>query len=787
MKLNEIAIPITQLQGIGDATAKHFAHLGIFTVSDLLSYWPRTYDDRTKYIPLSEFNKSKVNTIATVIAHEWFGYGKMKTLKLIVQDKTGRAELVCFNRPFMEKSFPIGSIIQLNGTFSVKYGKLQSTFFEAEALKTVNEGEFFKNQSVLPIYPLTAGLTQNAVRKAVKQALKQYAKGIENEIPEEIIKRHKLLSKNQSLHAIHLPKNLEQAEYAKNTLIFEELYLFQRQIALRSLKHRGKLPDESAFNSTDGILKSAKSENNEIEIENAGNLNAGAGAETVNTSDATILNNSNNAQNGESTKNKLSNSIINEQFLTELSPRQKILLKNLPFELSIDQKKSIAEINYDIDCSFLPKKTYSMARLLQGDVGSGKTLVAFFACLRICDYGGQAAILAPTELLARQHSENAAKMLENTEVSLAFLTGNIKSSGRKELLQQLKNGNIDIVIGTHALFSHNVQYKDLRLAIIDEQHRFGVLQRNSILEKGRKYITNDGEITKNYDFADFSKIEKNAKDKFFENEIPKSIVPNLLMMSATPIPQSLALSVFGDLDVSVIKSMPQGRLPIKTHLTRRGSEINVHNFVRAELEKGRQCYFVYPLIEQGETDEEMGFGNGLKSAEEMSVFLQEKVFAQYKVALIHSKIEETMQKQIMTDFKNGKINILVATSVVEVGVDVPNATCMVIEHAERFGLAALHQLRGRVGRSSLQSHCFLIYSNNLSESGKERLKALYESNDGFYIAEQDLKLRGPGEVLGIQQSGYLSLSIADPIRDEKIMQIARTEAFNQIRKENGLV
>ncbi len=749
MKLNEIAIPITQLQGIGEASAKLFAHLSIFTVADLLSYWPRSYDDRTQFVPLSEFAKKKINTIATVIAHEWFGYGKMRTLKIIVQDKSAQAELVCFNRPFMEKSLPIGSRIRLNGSFSVRYGKLQSSSFEAEALKNIEEGEFFKNQSVLAVYSLTAGLTQNALRKAVKQALKQYAKGIENEIPEEVIQRQKLLSKSQCLHAIHLPATIEQAEYARNSLIFEELYIFQSQIALRSLKHRGKLPDESAFETTGGILQSAKTENAET-----------GSKESQNT---------------------------NDQFFGELSPRQKILFKRLPFELTADQKKSIIDINYDIDCSYLPNKTYSMARLLQGDVGSGKTLVAFFASLRVCDYGGQAAILAPTELLARQHAENAAKLLEPANVSLAFLTGNIKASGRNQLLEQLKNGNIDIVIGTHALFSHNVQYHDLRLAIIDEQHRFGVLQRNAILEKGRKYVASNSEIMAKCDFTDLAKVEEKSKDRFFETEIPKSIVPNLLMMSATPIPQSLALSVFGDLDVSIIKSMPQGRLPIKTHLTRQGSEINVHNFVRTELASGRQCYFVYPLIEQGETDDEQGFGNGLKSAEEMSVFLQEKVFPEYKVALIHSKIEENLQREIMNDFKNGKINILVATSVVEVGVDVPNATCMVIEHAERFGLAALHQLRGRVGRSNLQSHCFLIYSKNLSESGKERLKALYESNDGFYIAEQDLKLRGPGEVLGIQQSGYLSLSIADPIRDAKIMQIARTEAFNQLRKQNQLI
>ena len=567
---------------------------------------------------------------------------------------------------------------------------------------------------------MTAGLSQTTVRKAVARAIKEYAKGISDEIPEEIIARHKLMHKPECLVAMHSPKTMQEAERARITLIFEELYQFQIQIGLRSLAHRGKLPDDSIFASSSSILEEA----------------------------SLSRENTNGAPDSDAAK-----SIIEACFIDNLSPRQKKLLETLKFELTIDQKKVVAEMNADIDRSYDLKKPYAMARLLQGDVGSGKTLVAFFACLRIIDYGGQCAMLAPTELLARQHAENAAKLLECADVSLAFLTGNIKASGRNKLLTELKNGNIQLVIGTHALFSHNVQYKDLRLAVIDEQHRFGVLQRNAILEKGRR-----------------------AADSAEMNYI----TPNLLMMSATPIPQTLALSVFGDLDVSVIKSMPSGRLPVKTHLTKQGSEENVYRYVRAELAQGRQAYFVYPLIEQGDTDEERG--SGLKSAEQMYEFLSQKIFPEYKIALIHSKIEEDEQREIMSQFNANKIQILVATSVVEVGVDVPNATCMVIEHAERFGLAALHQLRGRVGRSSLQSHCFLIYSAKLTEDGKARLKALFESTDGFFIAEEDLRLRGPGEVLGVQQSGYLTLSIADPVRDAAIMNIARTEAFEYIRK-----
>ncbi|MBP5792263.1 MAG: ATP-dependent DNA helicase RecG [Spirochaetaceae bacterium] len=736
MKLREISVPVTSLHGVGESTAKLFSHLNIFTVGDLLSYWPRSFDDRTKFVPLKDFQHGKVNTVAKVVTHEWFGYGNMRTLKVIIEDSTARAELVCFNRPFLEKSLAVGFSVRVNGTFSLRYGNIQSSAFEAEQVpsdtadelaadfaqthSTQKYSEYFSSKKILAVYPLTAGLSQTAVRKAVARAIKEYAKGIADEIPEEITAKHKLMHKAECITAMHMPKSMQEAERARITLIFEELYQFQIQIGLRSLAHRGKLPDDSIFASSSSILEEA----------------------------SLSRENTNGAPDSDSAK-----AIIDACFLDGLSPRQKKVLEALQFELTIDQKKVIAEMNADIDRSYDLKKPYAMARLLQGDVGSGKTLVAFFACLRVIDYGGQCAMLAPTELLARQHAENAAKILQNAGVSLAFLTGNIKAAGRNLLLTELKNGNIQLVIGTHALFSHNVQYKDLRLAVIDEQHRFGVLQRNAILEKGRR-ITDSAEM--------------------------QYITPNLLMMSATPIPQTLALSVFGDLDISVIKSMPSGRLPVKTHLTKQGSEENVYRYVRAELQQGRQAYFVYPLIEQGDTDEDRG--NSLKSAEQMYEFLSQKIFPEYKIALIHSKIEENEQREIMSQFNANKIQILVATSVVEVGVDVPNATCMVIEHAERFGLAALHQLRGRVGRSSLQSHCFLIYSEKLTEDGKARLKALFESNDGFFIAEEDLRLRGPGEVLGVQQSGYLTLSIADPVRDASIMNVARTEAFEYIRR-----
>jgi ATP-dependent DNA helicase RecG len=401
-----------------------------------------------------------------------------------------------------------------------------------------------------------------------------------------------------------------------------------------------------------------------------------------------------------------------------------------------------------------------MARLLQGDVGSGKTLVSFLAALRAVEAGGQAAIMAPTELLARQHAENAAALLEPIGIRPAFLTGNIKAAGRGPLLKALASGDVDIVVGTHALFSRSLVYRNLRLVVVDEQHRFGVTQRSAIMAKGDH--------------------------------------PDLLMMSATPIPRTLALTVFGDLDVSIIRDLPPGRKPVKTHLARESNEGKVYDFVGRQLAAGRQAYFVYPLIEADA-------GRDLKDAISMADRLAREVFPRYRTALVHSKLEEEEKRKTMEGFRRGDIQVLAATSVVEVGVDVPNANCMVVEHAERFGLSALHQLRGRVGRGTDQAYCFLVYSDRppaeeegedpgetrrgggLTEDGKARLKVMRENTDGFVIAEEDLKLRGPGQIAGIEQSGYLTLGLADPIRDAAGLVRARADAFAMLEKDPALL
>lgn len=670
MFIREIQVPVSRVRGIGPAAESLLAALGIRTVGDLLSYWPRDWDDRTVRIPLSLFEThQKINTSATVLSHDWFGFGRMKTLKIAIEDEDGtQADLICFNRPFLEKSFPVGSVVAVNGGFQRKYGNIQSSSFEIEMK---DDGP----AKVLPVYSLTAGLSQAQLRKFISRALTEYGRGIDSELPESVRTARSIPSKPEILTLMHNPPNLAEAQRALRALIFEELFLFEYAIGQRSLERRGKLPD---------VLPSDA-----------------APAERT-------------------------------DFLP-LDPLQARLAERLPFELTAGQTAAIDDVDRDLG------HASAMARLLQGDVGSGKTLVAFFACLRAISAGGQCAILAPTELLARQHAENAAALLESIGVRLAFLTGNLKAAGRAQLLGQLQDGNIDLVIGTHALFSSGVRYKNLRLVVIDEQHRFGVLQRSAIVAKGT-------------------------------DSNPDKKPPHMLMMSATPIPRTLALSVFGDLDISVIRTMPPGRKPVITHLAKQGNEAKVYDYVRNELAEGRQAYFVYPLIDQSDA-------LSLKSAEEMFVTLRDKIFPGTAAALIHSKIPEDEQRAIMTAFRSGAIRILVATSVVEVGVDVANATCMVIEHAERFGLSALHQLRGRVGRGERQSYCFLVYAHNLTEDGKARLRVMHETTDGFAIAEEDLKIRGPGDVAGIQQSGYVSFVLADPVRDYDILIEARESAF----------
>jgi len=688
-------MPLSAIKGIGPALVPKFAQMGIRNVADLLCHYPRDWEDRSIAVPIGEFHHKQVCTEVTVIARNWIGFGRNRrlnhkpTFKAYVEDESGtRAALVCFNRPWLEKQLVQGGRFRLWGRFKYQYGEIQSSAFEIEPLSAKNAAP----GGILPVYSLSAGLSQAKLRSFTSYAIKQYAAQLENELPAAIIARDKLLSKSAAIKAIHFPASIEELELAKKTLIYEELFYLEIIVGKRAVERK------------------------------KGTRDWGLGT-------------------GEA----------------HFSPLQQRLIERLPFQLTEGQREAIAEINADMiidppSVSSVPPcekfgMNYSMARLLQGDVGSGKTLVSFLAALRVISDGGQAAIMAPTELLARQHAENAARLFEPLGLRIAYLTGNIKTAGRKDLLRHLATGEINLVVGTHALFSKDVMYHNLRLVVIDEQHRFGVMQRSLIMAKG---INSQG------------------------------INPHLLMMSATPIPRTLALTIFGDMDVSVIRDLPPGRKPVKTHLAKESSEDRVYDFVRTKLEAGSQAYFVYPLIEG---DEE----SNLKDVISMAERLAKEVFPRFTVALIHSKLDDEAKRQTMERFRRGEITILVATSVVEVGVDVPNASCMVIEHAERFGLSALHQLRGRVGRGQDQAYCFLVYSDALTEDGKARLKVMLENTDGFIIAEEDLKLRGPGQIAGTEQSGYLNLGIANPIRDVEELARARADAFFILENDPGLV
>ena len=411
-------------------------------------------------------------------------------------------------------------------------------------------------------------------------------------------------------------------------------------------------------------------------------------------------------------------------------------ISGLPFTLTDDQVKVLDEIRRDMSGQ------ESMNRLLQGDVGSGKTLVAWVSALHAICSGAQVAFMAPTELLARQHAQVAASLFKDTGVNVAFLNGEVHGRPRTLLLEQLREGNIDLLIGTHALFSKDVEYRNLRYVIIDEQHRFGVEQRRALLEKG--------------------------------------IEPDVLLMTATPIPRTLALTVFGNLNVSTIRTMPKGRLPVITYLVDDSKRDRMYEAVGVEMKRGHQAYFVYPRI-----DDE---GNSnLRDVETMYGFLSTEKYPDFRGTLIHSRLPEDEKISILNDFAAGKLDYLVSTSVVEVGIDVPNATCMVVEHSENFGLSALHQLRGRVGRSNLQSWCFLAYEKTITEDGKKRLSVLRRTNDGFEIAEEDLKIRGPGELAGLKQSGFLHLKFADLEKDVSMMAMARDEVDAILSADPGLI
>ena len=669
MFVGELKVSVARLKGVGPAAIRDLDKLGISCVGQLLEHLPRDYINRRDEttIRAALTSATTCNTVVQVVAHSHFGNRARPTLKLHVTDREGTvAELPCFNRPFLERSWPVGAWVWVYGTAEYQYGKLQLAQFELDLPPPGYQpgGPLGTQGGLTPIYPLAGTLTQAGLAKIVGQAWHDYVpETLDDEWPSDFQTRFQLLPLDKALRTLHRPSTVEELRSAQRTWIHRELFHLQTAVLKR--------PQSSSTH-----------------------------------------------------------------WRTPLTLPQGVrnhFLERLPFRLTPDQEAVVSEIDADLAAD------RPMARLLQGDVGSGKTLVAFLAVLPLIEAGYQCALMAPTELLALQHAENAAKLLDPLGVRVAFLSGNVKTAGRNLLLQALADRKLDLVVGTHALFGADVHYANLRCVIIDEQHRFGVAQRQSLTQKGTD--------------------------------------TDLLLMSATPIPRTLALTAFGDLKTSSIRTMPAGRKSIVTHTNKMANQDKVYEFVRNELEAGRQAYFVYPLIEASEVLD-------VKDAVSMADELQSR-FSGFSVGLIHSRLDDEEKRAVMEEFSRGRLSVLVATSVVEVGVDVANATCMVIEHAERFGLSALHQLRGRVGRSDLQSYCFLVYGEGLTDDAKTRIRVMMETTDGFRIAEEDLKLRGPGDMTGIKQSGFLKLKAADLTRDFEIMLACRDYVKTLLRSDPG--
>ena len=627
--------PITILKGIGPSKAKQFAALNIYTLEDLICHFPRAYEDRTRLVSISQLQVDQPACFRAVVMQTPQTHHIRKGLDITrvqVADHSGRLKLVFFNQKFTTGQLQYGSEYIFYGTLTGDYAGYQMTSPAFEAI----DSQPLMTRRVLPIYPLTAGLSNGAVMKAVQQAL-LLCDPPEEILPPQVLSQYNILPAHLAYGAIHQPESMEQAQQARKRLIFEEFFVFSAGLALMRASRVQK----------------------------------------------------------------------------KTAPYRKVDLTDfyrlLPFTLTGAQNRAIGEIAADL------QKGTPMNRLVQGDVGSGKTMVAAAAAFLAIQNGQQAALMAPTEILAEQHYLSLSRLLQPLGIRICLLTGSMTVKEKKLAREEIENGKVDLIIGTHALLSDTTVFANLGLVIADEQHRFGVGQRAALSAKGKD--------------------------------------PHLLVMSATPIPRTLALLMYGDLEVSVLDELPPGREPVDTFLVTESYRARINAFIRKQVEQGHQCYVVCPAVEEGEA-------LNLKAAETWAETLQQRVFPDLRVAMLHGQLKGAQKEQIMSAFAAGQADILVATTVIEVGVDVPNATLMVIEDADRFGLSQLHQLRGRVGRGSGKSYCILLSQNKNPETNA-RLKALCKTTDGFRIAEEDLALRGPGDFFGSRQSGLPVFRVAN--------------------------
>ena len=653
---------IQYIKGVGPARVKLLNKLGIYTLNDIINYFPRIYEDRSKTKKLSDiYDGEEILVIAKVITTVVVRKIRkgLTIYKVIVSDKTNNCEITWYNQEYIKNKIKKGNTYKFYGKVNSKFGKLEMN------TPIIEEINISKNTGkIVPIYPSTNNLTQNVLRLIVENAIEEIKGQIKETLPEYILKEYNLCNLEYAIKKIHFPDNFSEYNIARKRLAFEEIMTMQ--LLLMKLK------------------KSYNNELNGIQFD----------------------------------KNIKMSDVIND----------------LPYKLTKAQLKVLEEIDSDMES----KKC--MNRLLQGDVGSGKTVVSIIASYKAVKSGMQVAIMAPTAILATQHLEEFNKILSKYNIKSELLISSITKKNKNEILEKLKNGEIDIIIGTHALLEENVIFNKLGLVVTDEQHRFGVKQREKIISKG----TN----------------------------------PDTIVMTATPIPRTLALILYADLDISIIDELPPNRKKIDTFAVTKGLENRVNNFIKKQINEGRQVYVVCPLVEESEEI-------NAKSVMELAKKYKNDIFREYRVEYLHGKMKTKEKDTIMEKFKKGDIDILISTTVIEVGVNVPNASIMVVENAERFGLAQLHQLRGRVGRGKYKSYCILKYQGN-SDVIKQRMKIMQDTNDGFVISEKDLELRGSGEFFGTRQHGLPEFKIASIYEDMEMIKSIQSIAIKILNEDPEL-